>query len=135
MGLHCFPFINFKLFMSLNASSDIKWPSIVFLSHFFNYLCPLMHASILNGLTLFYSHHFGIIHVPYCMLIYQMGLPSFPIIIFQLFMSLNACSVIKWAYLLFLSYFWNYSCLLMHAQILNELTLFSFHTFGIIHVF
>ena len=59
--------------------------------------CPLMHAWILNGLTLFSFHHFGIIHVPYCMLRYQMGLPSLPIIIFQLFMSLNACSVIKWA--------------------------------------
>ena len=74
-----------------------------------------------------------------------MGLPCFPFILLQLFMSLNACLDIKWAYLVFLSYFWNYSCPLMHAQILNGifmslnaclngLTLFSFHTFGIIHV-
>ena len=63
-----------------------------------------------------------------------MVLPCFPFILLELFMSLNACSDIKWFYIVFLSYFWNYSCLLMHAQILNGLTLFSFHTFGIIHV-
>ena len=90
-----------------------------------------------------------------------MGLPCFPFILLELFMSLNACLDIKWAYLVFLSYFWNYSCPLMHAWILNGLTyflfsfhawileyscplmhawilngltLFSFHTFGIIHV-
>ena len=87
-----------------------------------------------------------------------MGLPCFPFILLELFMSLNACLDIKWAYLVFLSYFWNYSCPLMHdsdfkwayivflssfcnyscplmhAWILNGLTLFSFHTFAIIHV-
>ena len=87
-----------------------------------------------------------------------MGLPCFPFIILQLFMSLNACLDIKWAYLVFLSYilqlfmslnacldkkwaylvflsyFWNYSCPLMHARILNGLSLFSFHNFAIIHV-
>ena len=88
-----------------------------------------------------------------------MGLHCFPFILLELFMSLNACSWIlngftlysfhtfgnihvllmhasdiKWAYIVFLSYFWNYSCPLMHAQILNGLTLFSFHTFGNIHV-
>ena len=103
--------------MSLNSCLDIKWASIVFLSYFWIYSCPLMHAWILNGLTLFSFHHFCIIHVPYCMLRYQMGLASFPIIIFQLFMSLNACSDIKWAYIVFLSYIWNYSCPLMHARI------------------
>ena len=54
--------------------------------------------------------------------------------ILQLFMSLNACLDIKWAYLVFLSYFWNYLCPLMHAWILNGLTLYSFHTFAIIHL-
>ena len=78
-----------------------------------------MHAWILNGLTLFSFH----IHVPFQL---------FMILLF--FMSLNACLDIKWAYLVFLSYFWNYSCPLMHAWILNGLTLFSFHNFGIIHV-
>ena len=87
MGLPCFPFILLELFMSLNACLDIKWAYLVFLSYFWNYSCPLMHAQI-----------------------------------------------IKWAYIVFLSYFWNYSCPLMHAWILNGLTLFSFHTFGIIHV-
>ena len=58
----------------------------------------------------------------------------FLFILLELFMSLNACLDIKWAHLAFLSYFWNYSCLLMHAQILNGFTLFSFYTFGIIHV-
>ena len=86
-----------------------------------------------------------------------MGLHCFPFILLELFMSLNACSDIKLFYIVFLSYFWNYSCPLMHAQILNGFTLFpfillelfmslnacsdikwaylvSFHTFGIIHV-
>ena len=43
--------------------------------------------------------------------------PRFLFILLELFMSLNACSDIKWAYIVFLSYFWNYSCPLMHAQI------------------
>ena len=55
-----------------------------------------------------------------------MGLPCFPFIILQLFMSLNACLDIEWAYIVFLSYFCNYSCPLMHAWILNGLTLFPF---------
>ena len=63
-----------------------------------------------------------------------MVLHCFPFIILELFMPLYACSFIKWAYIIFISYFWNYSCLLMHAWILNGFTLFSFHTFGIIHV-
>ena len=63
-----------------------------------------------------------------------MDLPCIPFIILELFMSLNACLDIKWAYIVFLSYFWNYSCHLMHAQILNGLTLISFHHFAIIHV-
>ena len=86
-----------------------------------------------------------------------MGLPGFHFTILQLFMSLNACLDIKWAYLVsflifaiihvpnacldikwaylvFFSYFWYYSCLLMHAWILNGLTFFSFHNFAIIHV-
>ena len=63
-----------------------------------------------------------------------MGLVCILFKLLELFMSLNACLYIKWAYLAFLSYFWNYSCLLMHAQILNGFTLFSIHTFGIIHV-
>ena len=46
-----------------------------------------------------------------------MGLPCFPFILLELFMSLNACLDIKWAYIVFLSYFWNYSCPLMHADI------------------
>ena len=62
-----------------------------------------------------------------------MGLACIPFILLELFMSLNACLDIKWAYIVFLSYFWNYSCPLMHAWILNGLTLLSFHTFGIIH--
>ena len=49
-----------------------------------------------------------------------MGLPCFPFIILQLFMSLNACSDIKWAYLVFLSYFCHYSCPLMQSWILNR---------------
>ena len=57
----------------------------------------------------------------------------FPVIILELFMSLNACSDIKGFYLAFFSYFWNYSCPLMHAQLINGLTLFSFHTSGNIH--
>ena len=69
-----------------------------------------MHAWILNGLSLFSFYTFAIIHVPYA--------------------SLD----IKGAYLVFLSYFCNYSCPLMHAQIFNELILFSFHNSGIIHV-
>ena len=69
-----------------------------------------MHASILNGL--------------HC----------FPFIILQLFMSLNACLDIEWAQFLFLLYFYNISCPLMYAQILNGLTWFSFHNFAIIHV-
>ena len=63
-----------------------------------------------------------------------MVLPCFPFIILELFISLNACLGIKWAYIVFLSYFWNYSCPLMYAWILIGLTLFSFHTFAIIHV-
>ena len=94
MGLPCIPFILLQLFMSLNACldikwaylvflsyfcnysgllmacSDIKWAYIVFLSQFCNYPCPLMHAWILNGLTLFSFHNFGIIHAPLCMLRY-----------------------------------------------------------------
>ena len=62
------------------------------------------------------------------------GLACFPFILLDLFMFLNACSFIKWAYIIFLSYFWKYSYPLMHAQILNGFTLFSFHTFRIIHV-
>ena len=61
------------------------------------------------------------------------GLACIPFILLELFMSLNACLDIKWAYIVFLSYFWNYSCPLMHAWILNGLTFVSFHTFGIIH--
>ena len=88
MGLPCFPFILLQLFMSLNAGLDFKWAYLVFLSYFWNYSCPLMHAQILNGLTLsflsqfwkyscplmhawilngltlFSFHHFAIIHVP-----------------------------------------------------------------------
>ena len=64
MGLHCFPFIHLQLFMSLNACLDIEWAYIVFLSYFCNYACLLMHAWILNGLTLFSFHTFAIIHVP-----------------------------------------------------------------------
>ena len=45
-----------------------------------------------------------------------MGLPCIPFILLELFMSLNACSDIKWAYIVFLSQFWNYSCPLMQAQ-------------------
>ena len=63
-----------------------------------------------------------------------MGLPCIPYILLELFMSLNACSDFKWAYIVFLSYFWNYSCLLMHAWILYGLSMFSFNTFGFIHV-
>ena len=63
-----------------------------------------------------------------------MWLACIPFILLELFMSVNACLDIKWAYLVFLLYFWNYSCPLMHAWILNGLTLFSFHTSGIIHV-
>ena len=92
-----------------------------------------MHAWILNGLTLFSFHTFGIIYAFLCMLRFQMGLACISFILFELFMSLNACLDIKWAYLVFLSYFWNHSCLLMHAQILSGCTLFSFHIFGIIH--
>ena len=62
-----------------------------------------------------------------------MGLPCIPFILLELFMSLNAGLVMKWAYLVFLSQFWNYSCPLIQALILNGLTLYSFHTFGIIH--
>ena len=63
-----------------------------------------------------------------------MGLHSFPFIILELFMSLNACSDIKWAYLVFLSYFWNYSCLLMHASNLKGLSFYSLYMFAIIPV-
>ena len=62
-----------------------------------------------------------------------MGLACIPFILLELFMSLNACLDIKWAYIVFLSYFWNYLCFFMHAQILNAFSLYSFHTFGIIH--
>ena len=62
-----------------------------------------------------------------------MGLPCFPVILLEIFMSLNACSDFQWAYLVFLSYFWNYSCPLMYAWILKGLTYLSVHTFGIIH--
>ena len=52
-GLTLFSFhILLELFMSLNAGLDIKWSYLVFLSQFWNYLCPLMHAWILNGLIL-----------------------------------------------------------------------------------
>ena len=64
MGLPCFPFILLQLFMSLNACSDIKRAQLVFSLYVCNYSCPLMHAWILNGLTLFSFHTFGIIHVP-----------------------------------------------------------------------
>ena len=134
MRLHCFPFILLELFISLNAWSDFKWAYLVFLSYLWNYLCLLMHAQILYWLRLFSFHTFGIIHVPKCMLRYSMGLACFPFILLELSMSLNACSDIKLAYIVFLSYFLNHSCPLMHAQILNGLTLPSFHTFGIIHV-
>ena len=79
-----------------------------------------MHAQILMGLP--WELFMSLMHA------------CFPFILLELFMSLNACLDIKWAYIVFLSYFWNYSCPLMHAWILNGLTLFSFHTFGIIHV-
>ena len=58
----------------------------------------------------------------------------FLLILLKLFMSLNACLDIKWAYLVFLSYLCNYSCLLMHAQILKGLSLYSLYMFAIIHV-
>ena len=58
MGLHCFPFHILQLFMSLNACLDIKWAYLVFLSYFCNYSCPLMHAWILNGLTLYFLSYF-----------------------------------------------------------------------------
>ena len=64
MGLACIPFILLQLFMSLDASLDIKGAYLVFLSYFWNYSCPLMHAQIFNGLILFSFHTFGIIHVP-----------------------------------------------------------------------
>ena len=64
-----------------------------------------------------------------------MGLACFPFILLELFMSLNACSDIKWAFNLFSFHtFGIIHVLLMHAWILNGLTLFSFHTFGFIHV-
>ena len=132
MGLPCFPFILLQLFMSLNACSDINWAYLVFLSYFWNYSCPLMHAWILNSLTLFSFHTFGIICLLNAWILngltlfsfhillelfmslnacsdIQMGLPCIPFIILQLFMPLNACLDIKWAYLVFLSYFCNYS--------------------------
>ena len=59
---------------------------------------------------------------------FKWHLACIPFILLELFMSLNACLDIKWAYIVLLSYFWNYSCPLMHAWILNGLTLFSFHT-------
>ena len=68
MGLQCFTFIPLELFISLNACLDFKWDYIIFLLYFCNYSCPLMHAWILNGLTLFSCHNFAIIHVPECML-------------------------------------------------------------------
>ena len=86
MGLPCFPFILLELFISLNACLDIKWAYLVFPFILLELFSPLMHAQILNGLTLFSFHTFGIIH------------------------SLKAGLDIKWAYLVFLSYFWNYSC-------------------------
>ena len=55
-----------------------------------------------------------------------MGFQCFPFIILELFMSLNACLDIKWFYIVFLLYFWNYSCPLMHAQILNGLACIPF---------
>ena len=91
MGLPCFPFKLLELFMSLNACSHIKWAYIVFISYILNYSCPLMYAWILNGLTLFSFHNFGIIHVFKCMLGFTLGPP-------------------------FISYFGIYSCPLMHAQ-------------------
>ena len=63
-----------------------------------------------------------------------MGLHCFPFIILEFFMSLNACSDIKWGLPCFPFILLEYSCPLMHAQTLNGLTLFSFHTFGNIHV-
>ena len=44
-----------------------------------------------------------------------MGLTFLPFILLESFMSPNACLDIKWAYIVFLLYFWNYSCPLMHA--------------------
>ena len=63
-----------------------------------------------------------------------MGLDCVPFILLELFMSLNACLDIKWAYIVFLSYFWKYSCPLMYAWIINGINFFTFHTFGIIYV-
>ena len=112
MGLHCFPFINLELFMSLNVCLDIKWAYLVFLLYFFNYSCPLMHAWILNGLTILFLSYFWIYSCPlmHAQILNEAYL-VFLSYILELFMSLNACS-------------W----------MLNVLTLFSFHTFGIIHV-
>ena len=115
MGLHCFPYILLEIFMSLNACLDIKWLYIVFLSYFWKYSCPLMHAWILNGLSLYSFYTFGIIHVS---LMHAQILNGFTLFFFHTmksFMSLNACMDINWAYIVFLSYFWNYSCPLMHA--------------------
>ena len=93
-GLPCFPFILLELFMSFNACSDLNWAYIVFLSYFWISSCPLMHAQIFNGLTLFSFHNFGIIHVFKCMLGFTLG-PPFFFILLDLFMSLNACSDMK----------------------------------------
>ena len=41
-------------------------------------------------------------------------------------MSLNACLDIKWFFIVFYSYFWYYSCPLLHAQILNGLACIPF---------
>ena len=63
MGLHCILFILLELFMSLNACLDIKWAYLVSF-HNFVIIHVSMHAWILNGLTLFSFHTFGIIHFP-----------------------------------------------------------------------
>ena len=64
-----------------------------------------------------------------------MGLHCFPLVILQLFMPLNACLDFKWAYLRFpfilLELFMSLNAC---SDFKLRLTLFSFHTFGIIHV-
>ena len=62
-----------------------------------------------------------------------MGLPCFPFILLELFMSLNACLDIKWAYIVFLLLLELFMSLNACSD-LNGLTLFSFHNFAIIHV-
>ena len=94
MGLPCFPFILLELFMSLNACSDIKWAYLVFLSYFWNYSCPLMHAWILNGLTLF----------------------SFPYFWKYSCLSMHSSDIEMGSALYIHLYFWNYSCPLLQAS-------------------